>query len=310
MSLPDGYSFRTPTAADADAIGALFVAERDRHPQAPILDAHFIRETWTRAGFDLASDAWVVTDAAGAVVAYGHVRQEEDDAIGSWGLVRPDRNGLGIGAALFDRIEARVAERSVGHPAMRFRHAITTGDDAAAAIATARELRPVHHNWHMQVDLEPPVDQGEAPDGIDIGEMGEDGLAEAHAVLADAFVDDWADLPGPRDRWIAEELASPSFDPTLWLMARDGATPVGLAAGSAGEDGGAVDWLGVIRSHRGRGIGGALLRRSFARFAARGITTVMVSVDADNVTGATGVYERAGMRVVGRWDLWERGPHI
>ena len=33
---------------------------------------------------------------------------------------------------------------------------------------------------------------------------------------------------------------------------------------------------------------------------------VMVNVDAENVTGATAVYERAGMRVVNAWDLWER----
>jgi hypothetical protein len=33
---------------------------------------------------------------------------------------------------------------------------------------------------------------------------------------------------------------------------------------------------------------------------------VMVNVDAENPTGATGVYERAGMRVANRWDLWER----
>jgi hypothetical protein len=32
----------------------------------------------------------------------------------------------------------------------------------------------------------------------------------------------------------------------------------------------------------------------------------MVSVDAENLTGATAVYERVGMRVVNGWDLWER----
>ena len=37
-----------------------------------------------------------------------------------------------------------------------------------------------------------------------------------------------------------------------------------------------------------------------------GLTRAMVNVDAENVTGATGVYERVGMRVVGRWDMWER----
>ena len=34
---------------------------------------------------------------------------------------------------------------------------------------------------------------------------------------------------------------------------------------------------------------------------------MLLNVDADNPTGATALYERAGMRVVNRWDLWERG---
>ena len=67
-----------------------------------------------------------------------------------------------------------------------------------------------------------------------------------------------------------------------------------------------MDWLAVLASHRGRGIGAALLRRSFASFAARGLHRVRLNVDAENATGATALYERVGMRVVNRWDLWER----
>ena len=62
----------------------------------------------------------------------------------------------------------------------------------------------------------------------------------------------------------------------------------------------------VLGSHRGRGVGSALLRRAFATFTDRGLRRVRLNVDAENVTGATAVYERVGMRVVNRWDLWER----
>ena len=31
-----------------------------------------------------------------------------------------------------------------------------------------------------------------------------------------------------------------------------------------------------------------------------------MAVDAESPTGATALYERAGMRLVKRWDLWER----
>jgi mycothiol synthase len=305
----DRYRFRTPTLDDAPAIGDLFVAERRADPLAPVLDTGFVLEVWTRTGFDLATDAWAVTDPSGALVGYGQVRFEEEDAIGSWGLVHPDHRGRGIGAALLDRIEARAVELAAGRAGVRFRHAVNAGDPAAADLVRARGLAPVHHFWHMQVDLDPhtatPAPIPPAPITIE-GLDARGDLAAVHAILAEAFAEDWADIPGPLDRFVAEETASPTYDPSLWFLAWDGDTPVGTAAGGADGEAASIDWFGVARSHRGRGIGAALLRHAFAAFAARGVTQVRVSVDADNLTGATGVYERAGMRVVGRWDLWER----
>lgn len=67
-----------------------------------------------------------------------------------------------------------------------------------------------------------------------------------------------------------------------------------------------ISFLGVLSAFRGRGIGGALLRRLFMKLADRGVERVIVNVDAANPNQATGVYERAGMNVVKRWDLWER----
>ena len=131
-------------------------------------------------------------------------------------------------------------------------------------------------------------------------------LAAVHAVLDEAFAEDAGDHPDAFDRWVEEETTSPSYDPTLWLLARERGAPVGALTASAGEDGGSVDWLGVRPSHRGRGVARALLLRAFAAFADRGVRRVVLNVDAENPTGATALYERVGMRVVNRWDLWER----
>ena len=54
--------------------------------------------------------------------------------------------------------------------------------------------------------------------------------------------------------------------------------------------------LGVRRAWR-RGLGEALLRHSFAAFRRQGFTRGTLGVDASSVTGATRLYERAGMRV-------------
>jgi len=307
MDLPEGYAFRAPTEHDADAVGDVLLADQRADGVEPTLDTAFVRQVWSRPDLDLATDAWVVVDSARSTVAYGQVSREEPGIVRSWGVVHPSHRGRGIGSSLFDRIEGRAAELLEGASAPRFRHSINATDTAAAAIAAARGLRPIRHFWHMQIDLDGPVEPGPSPDGIDIeGIEPADDLRAVHTILTAAFVDDPGDHPEPFDRWLEEHASNPSYDPTLWLMALDRDVPVAALTASAGDDGGWVDWLAVLASHRGRGIGPALLRRSFATFAGRGHRRVLVNVDVENVTGATAVYERVGMRVVNRWDLWER----
>jgi len=305
--LPAGYALRSPAAGDVDAIGGMLVADQLAAGFEPTIDAAFVRRVWSRPDFDIGVDAWVVTDGTGAVVAYGQVRREEPDIVGSWGVVHLEHRGLGIGSSLLDRIEGRAAALLAGVESPRFRHSLTAGDDAAESIVRDRGLRPIRHLWHMQIDLTGPIEAGPAPAGIHIGGIEPpDDLRAIHAVLEAAFLEDLGDHPEPFDRWAEEHMSSPSYDPTLWLMARDGDEPVGALIASVGDDRGWVDWLAVLASHRGRGIGMALLRGSFTMLAARGLGPVLVNVDAENVTGATAVYERAGMRVVNQWDLWER----
>jgi ribosomal protein S18 acetylase RimI-like enzyme len=67
-----------------------------------------------------------------------------------------------------------------------------------------------------------------------------------------------------------------------------------------------INVLGVRAPWRRRGIAIALLARTFADFEARGATRVGLGVDAENPTGAVGLYERAGMSVSQRNDTYER----
>ena len=72
------------------------------------------------------------------------------------------------------------------------------------------------------------------------------------------------------------------------------------------DDWGFVATLGFRPPWRRRGLGLALLHESFRRFANRGETTAALGVDSENLTGATRLYERAGMRVLWRADVWRK----
>src|SRR4029077_18824369 len=67
-----------------------------------------------------------------------------------------------------------------------------------------------------------------------------------------------------------------------------------------------VDILGTRREHRRRGLGEALLGQSFHALYARGAPKVALGVDAESPTGATRLYERVGMRVSSRIDLYAK----
>jgi ribosomal protein S18 acetylase RimI-like enzyme len=170
-------------------------------------------------------------------------------------------------------------------------------------------MQPIRHFWHMQIDLDDQVEPGPAPDGVAIAGIDvPDHLTTMHAVLDAAFTDHWGYHPEPFDRWLAEQTGSPSYDPSLWLLARDGDGPAGALTASRWEDRGWVNEVGVLAGHRGRGIGASLLRHAFATFADRGVRRIILNVDSENATGATALYERVGMEVLRRWDLWERPP--
>jgi mycothiol synthase len=308
MSLPPGYRVRAPAPGDLDAIAEVLVAGDLADTGESVLEADFVRDQWSRPGFDLAADAFIVVDGADAVAGYGQARREEPAMVESWGVVHPAHRGRGIGAWLLDRLQERASELLVGLPAARFRHAAGGGDRAAAALLRARGLRPVRHFWHMRIDLAEGFGElGPAPAGVRIGgiDPGVD-LPAVHAVVEAAFADHWGHHPEPFDRWALERTGSPGYDPTLWLLATAAGRPVGALTASVSGGRGWVDEVGVLAAARGRGIAAALLRRSFATFAGRGLRQVLLNVDAANPTGATRLYERVGMRVVNRWDLWDR----
>lgn len=307
MDLPKGYELLAPTWDDLEAAAEVLAADDLNDAGQVVLDAGYLRGQWERFGFELTTDAWVAVDTAGTVVGYGQVTRDETDVAASWGVVHPAHYGRGIGSALLGRIEARATELMAGAYGARFRHAVNAGDEAAAAMLRSRGLRLVRHFWHMGIELSRDVFTGPAPSGIAITELrSEDDLREVHAVLDEAFADHWGHEPEAFEPWAEDWTQGSDYDPSLWRLAWEDRRLVGALTAVVRGDQGWVTLLGIRREARGRGIGGALLHRAFEAFAARRVCSVVLVVDAANSTGATALYERVGMRVVKRFDLWER----
>ena len=64
--------------------------------------------------------------------------------------------------------------------------------------------------------------------------------------------------------------------------------------------------LAVRPASRRTGLGLALLQSGFVALWRRGHTHVGLEVDSENETGATRLYERAGMKVTRRYATYEK----
>lgn len=304
VDLPAGYLLRSPKvgeAADIDRLSAAVDAALD----APAtLTEDLIRRMWNRPRFDLQTEAWIV-EHRGTIVGYAQVWAESPEHMSGFTLVHPEHTGRGIGSVLAGLIEGRAADQAVG-PAELFIATIQQ-DEAATRLLTARGYEFARRFWQMEVELDRPPQPAEPPPGIRLMPLDPDqDLPAAHRILEDALADHWDWTPMSYEDFLAQNVHQEDFDPSLWLVAFDADGPVGVMTGSARADRGAVDFVGVIRSHRGRGIASAMLRESFAEFRRRGLARARLNVDSENPTGAVSVYERAGMQVVASYDLWRR----
>ena len=149
----------------------------------------------------------------------------------------------------------------------------------------------------------------EWPDGITIRTLiaGKDERA-VFEMIEEAFQDHWGHTPATFEQWARWQLREEYFDPTLWFLAFDGDKLAGgsLCMYEKDLDLGWVGQIAVRRPWRRKGLGMALLLHSFGEFFRRGKYKVGLGVDSQNLTGATRLYDRAGMHAVLQHDTYEK----
>ena len=268
-----------------------------------------LRDEWD--GLDLERDAWLI-ELDGRLAGVAHLLERRGGRFVGDGYVHPELRGRGVGDMILRLLENRALELRSDWPAgerVVLEAAHLVGDDSAPALFSGRGYVRVRSFFRMVIDVTGLQSSPVWPKGIELRpfDVNRNGPA-VHAANEEAFVDEWGHVGRPYDIWKKRTLAVRRFDPSLVPVAWDGDELAGVALNYPKRNGdwGWVGTLAVRPSWRRRGLGLALLHESFRRFRATGETTVALGVDVENPTGATRLYERAGMRVFWQADVWQK----
>jgi mycothiol synthase len=224
----------------------------------------------------------------------------------------------GIGRRLLHAAERLVTERVAEHATDRPRVQGMWADDrqlGRRALAESEGYAPVRWFFEMErprIDVERP-DILPMPAGLEVRPVSIDNAAAIWAADHEAFRDHWGgwdESEAGMRRWVE----SPEFQPELFVVAFDGAEIAGAVLNGINAEeneqlGLKRGWLDSVftrRPWRGRGLARALIGRSIHLLAERGMDTGALGVDADNPSGALGLYRSCGFDVVDRGAAWQK----
>jgi mycothiol synthase len=264
-----------------------------------------IRHLLTTPLFDVAADFRIALED-GRIVGWCDVWDQNHEHARLFLDPRARRDAPHVYEALFDWGLARA--QSVAENGAVCRAAGSAGDEAFAGEVTKRGFNLIRHFFRMEIDLARSPEEPVWPEGVVVRTFQPGEERAVYDAIIDAFTDHWDFVPTAFEEWEQFMVHSAEFDPALWFIAEDGGEMAGfsLCRTERRPGVGHVGVLGVRPPWRRRGLGSALLLHSFHGLRARGIPKVDLGVDAENTTGAVGLYERAGMNVARRTDAYEK----
>lgn len=301
---------RAPKRDDMQAIVDLAVACDIHDLGQPDFSVGVLDEDWANPRFSPENDAWLL-EQNGQLLAYGALFPSHNGLelnTRGHGWVHPDHRGRGVGHRLLTLQEERACERlpeAEDGPRVVFQ-AWGQGRAPVQRLFARHGLTHVRSNWRMLIEMTeaPPAPQW--PAGIEVRSWTEDTDRAVHAANEEAFADHWGHSPDPYEEWQRGREHMTDFDPELWLLATDGDQIAGVCLCTYFLGEGYVQDLSVRRPWRKHGLGLALLHEAFGRFWRRGTAKVGLGVDSQNLSGATRLYERAGMHVQFQFDRYEK----
>jgi len=332
--LPPRWASREPTAQDVPALTRLVARHHEvTRGSASVDEAAVALEvmgyaSWTRRQL-------LVSDAEGVVRGWGRVH---DRAAGRTVVdltVDPDHPEADrVAADLFAwaRETALVVAEQRGLPGTQLDSGRHVDDEAQARWLAAAGYTKVR-TW-LQMTRPVTADEG-APGALpgpragvtvrrvathDTGLPVAGDLQTVHQMLEESFADHFNSYRESFPEFVQRLREDPGHRWDHWWVAEveaDGEVLPGgaivssvLSPDASGTEGSYVDYIGVHRRARGRGVAKALLHTVIRDAAQRGRNRVNLEVDADSPTGADGLYTAMGWHTAYRTESWHQDARV
>lgn len=319
-----GLSFRRLRLPDdLEPLAELFNAANQQDNVEDRNDATGLAEWFAHpSGYDPLTDCLVAL-VGEQLVGYGKVHWV-DDADGGrdythWGAVHPGWRRRGLGRAILRANQRRLREIAATQnvaPDVEGRFETWAAESQVGAIALLESEGFTVARYFFEM-LRPNLDdvaEFPLPEGIEVRPMRPEHYRQVWEADVEAFADHWGGLAGGEEMF-QRFFGGPSFEPDIWRVAWDGDQVAGSVSNvvmrefneATGARRGLLAGVSVRRPWRGRGLARALTSQSLVALRDRGMTEAVLGVDADNPTGALGVYEANGF-VVHRRERSYRKP--
>lgn len=259
-------------------------------------------------------------EAEGKVVGFGRAwwirRTDGTRTYMHFALLLPEWRGKGIRRAMLRHNERRLKEVAAGHPKEGLQVFETWAADTEVdwdALVISEGYKPVRYLFEMVRPNMDDIPDLPLPEGLQVRPAKPEHYRRIWDAAGEAFQDHWGATEW-RDEWFQTWQEKPIFNPKLWQVAWDGDEVAGMILNFIHEEEnkeynrkrGYTEEISVRRPWRRRGLARALLTRSLRVLKDHGMTEAALSVDAENISGALGLYEGAGFQTVKRHTIYHK----
>jgi mycothiol synthase len=319
LDLASAYTWRPIQYDDLPALYALFLAGSG--PDDRIDSLADMQNGFDDPFSDATVDSMAVFTSTGEMAAYGrcflHPNPERERVVHLDYELHPAYRRPALEDGLMDwlvaRSQARLAQTPADLPRL-IRTGISDEIDEDRALLERHGFLPCRYFFRMRRDLRTPIEARPLPDSLHFQSFTPDHSDRMLHVFNEAFKDHWGHEEVLAEDWETWFVGSETFRPDLSLLAMDRDEAVGIVfctvSPEDNERSGRLESnmreIAVLRSWRKRGVASAMICECMRRMRTAGLDYAALGVDADNPTGALGVYEQLGFVAVRRFTAYER----